>query len=561
MPGEPMPALLTDPFLLDPTADRVRVAWFVDAPATEHWLEYGPNLKQRAEATSVPLSRVQEDAFSFVGDQAGDGSTFERPTPRAIWRQEAIATQLPRDQRWPYRVCSRFADGSMVCSDRFTLAANPTPGTPLKILLTSDHQLMPMVAANLQGVAAAADRIDGIFVAGDLINIPDRASEWFDDNRGGAFFPCLQGRGNYALEGDGITTTYAGAPLIQHAPMFAAVGNHEIMGRANPKNDLKTQFNDPVPRAIASDRFERTGLSATEREAWIKDNSFNFDTTREILNLDRRGYYAITFGDVRLIVLLATNIWRPPGLEPKRAGRYAEAANDLDTPRRWGYGQHIFAEIGPGSPQYAWLQQELASDAYRRAKYKIAMFHHPPHSLGGNIVPAYTKPIQEISRSATDAVTGVRYRYPRDRDLLMRHVVPLLEAAGVQLVFYGHSHLWNRFQSPAGTHYLESSNVGNTYGAFWYGASWKTESPRRVAPEESDAAYGDPNGLDPIAPTIDPLRDANGEALPYIASNEISVFSILDTGTGTITSYRLDTRTPQVAPVAFDRFTLGANAP
>ncbi|CCQ60429.1 hypothetical protein CWATWH0401_3766 [Crocosphaera watsonii WH 0401] len=26
------------------------------------------------------------------------------------------------------------------------------------------------------------------FFAGDLVNIPDRASEWFDDKRGGAFF-------------------------------------------------------------------------------------------------------------------------------------------------------------------------------------------------------------------------------------------------------------------------------------------------------------------------------------------------------------------------------------
>ncbi|MCK9903468.1 hypothetical protein CC117_26940 [Parafrankia colletiae] len=32
-----------------------------------------------------------------------------------------------------------------------------------------------------------------MFVAGDLVNVPGRASEWFDDTRGSAFFPVLQG--------------------------------------------------------------------------------------------------------------------------------------------------------------------------------------------------------------------------------------------------------------------------------------------------------------------------------------------------------------------------------
>ena len=50
-----------------------------------------------------------------------------------------------------------------------------------------------MVAANLQKVVETIGKIDAVFFAGDLVNIPERASEWFDDKRGGAFFPCLQG--------------------------------------------------------------------------------------------------------------------------------------------------------------------------------------------------------------------------------------------------------------------------------------------------------------------------------------------------------------------------------
>ena len=93
------------------------------------------------------------------------------------------------------------------------------------------------------------------------------------------------------------------------------------------------------------------------------------------------------------------------------------------------------------------------------------MWHHPVHSLGGNVVPAYTDPVPVIERDAAGQVRRVRYEYPMQADYLMQDVIPLIEKAGVQLVLYGHCHLWNRFFSDAGTHYLETSNVGNSYGA------------------------------------------------------------------------------------------------
>ena len=67
-------------------------------------------------------------------------------------------------------------------------------------------------------------------MAGDLVNIPDRASEWFDDNRGGAFFPALQGRANYKIAKNRVKTAYTGGEIIQEAPIFTALGNHEVMG-------------------------------------------------------------------------------------------------------------------------------------------------------------------------------------------------------------------------------------------------------------------------------------------------------------------------------------------
>jgi hypothetical protein len=569
-PALPPASLLTDPFLQAPTATSVRVVWFTTFPGVEHYVEYGresgQSFSRRAIATTTQLSRMQEDARSRVGVQTEEGQVFNQPTPRPIWRHEAIVKGLQPDDRLPYRVTSVHTEGAIAQSGEFLLSPLPPAGKNLKILLTSDHQLMPMVTANLQKVVETIGTVDAVFMAGDLVNIPDRASEWFDDNRGGAFFPSLQGRASYTLERNGTTTQYQGGALIQSAPLFPTVGNHEIMGRVHPSLDaepdaavgLDEQFNNAYPRAAAEQLYgTQPNLEPEAKADWIKNHSFNIDSFLEIFTLPNQDtnqpYYAITVGDVRLVVLYATNIWRSPSLDSGVRGRYRERDEDLAHPERWGYGQHIFEPIAQGSPQYNWLVQELQSAAFQQAPYKVVMFHHPLHTLGDNIVPAYTDPVQNIDRFADGSIKAIRYEYPRDQDYLVRDILPLLEAARVQLVYTGHCHLWNRFQSPAGTHYLESSNVGNTYGAF------RTAENRRPIPigfQEDYVPFGDPNGLEPQMPTLEPLLDEHGQPLPYIASNDISVFTIFETATGRVSSYRFDTRQPNSAVVKFDEFTL-----
>jgi hypothetical protein len=356
---------------------------------------------------------------------------------------------------------------------------------------------------------------------------------------------------------------YRGGQIIQHAPLYPSTGNHEVMGRFSMETGLGEQFNDPHPKAIANQRYSLNAKQVnpnndTKAQAqWLKNNSFNTDTFDEIFSLptnnqNTENYYAVTFGDVRLISLYITNIWRVPSLNPDAKGRFRERDEDLNYPDRWGYGQHIFEPISAGSPQYNWLQAELASPEFQQAKYKIVMFHHPPHSLGDNIVPAYTDPIQKFDYDANSKIQGVFYEYPLKDDYIIRDLMPLLETAGVQLVFYGHSHLWNRFISPTGMHFLESSNVGNTYGAYW-------GEKRRQIPINFSEQYSpvdDPNGLEPIVPTLKPLLDDKGNPQPYIASNDITAFSILDTGTGLISSYSFDTRQPKSAVEKFDEFQL-----
>jgi hypothetical protein len=135
-------------------------------------------------------------------------------------------------------------------------------------------------------------------------------------------------------------------------------------------------------------------------------------------------------------------------------------------------------------------------------------------------------------------------------------VQPLLEEAGVDLVCNGHSHLWNRFVSTNDVNYLEASNTGNSYGAFH--PLWGESRPIPPAPWNADnyLAQGNPGGLKPVVSNIAPLRNTDGQELPFVADNNFVMFQAIDAGTGMITSWYVDMGNVQAGAVKFDEFSL-----
>ncbi len=85
-----------------------------------------------------------------------------------------------------------------------------------------------------------------------------------------------------------------------------------------------------------------------------------------------------------------------------------------------------------GSPQQNWLRQEFASSEYADATWHVVLFHHPAFSC-------------TTAHSDTAAV----------RD----HLVPLFEQHGVDLVFQGHSHTYERYQNN-GIYYIVTAGGG-----------------------------------------------------------------------------------------------------
>ena len=85
-----------------------------------------------------------------------------------------------------------------------------------------------------------------------------------------------------------------------------------------------------------------------------------------------------------MIVLEVARIWRGNSVGSK--SKYSEEPGAAES--QYGFGQHIFEPIGKGSEQLAFLEEELQSEEFQNAKYKMVMYHWQFHSLGGNQIPA-----------------------------------------------------------------------------------------------------------------------------------------------------------------------------
>lgn len=578
--------LLTDPFLQSPTTTAVTVAWMTEFPGSRHLVLSGEGVDRLTDAqlataavrgrppagirvhraSSAPLSRTVEDAASQVpaGSRPAAADGIVR---RDVHRHEAVVRGLRGDT--PYRVVS--AQGSdFAASDTYTLAPAAAPDEGQRVLLTSDHQAMVNTPANLQVAAETVGDLDAVFLAGDLVNQPDRASEWFDDTRGSAFFPVLQGHaGRVATDG----RTYVGAPIIQNAPLYPAVGNHEVQGRVDGMTSIGTSYNAPVPREVAEAAYAEVAAEVNPtgdpavREQWLEDNSFSTGTYEEIFTLPESSpggetYYATTVGNIRLISLYSTRIWRGTANQADPAARtassrYQESAASLEDPMAQGYGEFVFEAIDRGSEQYEWLQAELASPEFRRAEHTVVMLHEGPHGLGDNVGPAFADPVRIEETDADGEVVGVRYEYPLEDNVLLTDLQPLLTEAGVDLVYNGHSHLWNRFRTEGGTHFLESSNTGNSYGAYHPLSGRSRHVPGAPWDASQYLAQGNPGGLEPIVPTVRPLLAEDGTPLPFLWGNQYAAFTLLDSDAGEVTTWVYDLSDPDAGAWVLDRFELG----
>jgi len=105
-------------------------------------------------------------------------------------------------------------------------------------------------------------------------------------------------------------------------------------------------------------------------------------------------------------------------------------ANNLDGTERYysfDYGQAHFVALdtnqstAPGSAQHTWLERDLATTT---KPWKFVFFHHPPYTAGFIIIDGTRVDLANLS--------------------VRRNLAPLFELFGVDIVFSGHSHSYER---------------------------------------------------------------------------------------------------------------------
>lgn len=572
--------LLTAPILQSPSSEAVNVVWYTAFLGSDHTLIYGDHLGHRATATSTKLTRMLEDTDSQLHPASVNQLGFPSASGvrhRSVWKHQATATNLTPGLRVPYLVESVRDDGEHFRSRAYSLQPLPAPGHPLKILLTSDQQNRPMSAANYQKAYETVGPLDAVLFAGDFVDYPNRASEWFDRNSTTRppFYPTMQGRWDQIHS----ASPYRGGPILQHATLLSALGNHEVAGRWRPnQHDITTMYTDSQPRWRAEMLYENAlGSGHPEAATFIRDHSFETITYDEMWPSPQPGlpYWSLCYGDIFIISLHVNRIWRLWGSD--RKGKEGEDPADVNNPDAWGFGDHLFEPFGPGSAQYQWLEQVLESEACQQARFRIVMAHQTMFGLGDNAYPVLapsdvtirfdhgsgeevsqlTYPISKETWDSDIApllgsIISIDYHYADDADVWRNAIEPLLIDAGIDLVLTGHSHLWNR--SKVGPmHYLETSNVGDSFGARYDDLDGSKTWPGTSFPA------GDPHGRPSIAPNIlNPLQELEGydHPLPFVSSNRHTVFSIFDTAEGAVKSYVFDTMEPSSAVRLFDQFML-----
>lgn len=93
------------------------------------------------------------------------------------------------------------------------------------------------------------------------------------------------------------------------------------------------------------------------------------------------------------------------------------------------------SDLSPGSEQYGWLQTDLAT-VPRDVRFRIVMFHHPIFSAG---------------------------RHIEDEKGIRSYLMPLFKQYGVNLVFSGHDHAYQRLEYEDVTFVVTGGGGANLY--------------------------------------------------------------------------------------------------
>lgn len=406
-------------------------------------------------------STCQIEVLNQQSVQSFSPSSFEMMYMKSWWVNTVKLEYLQANTKYQYRLrCDRKDYGP------YWFSTAPDDNQSITILLLSDHQQKPMIHSTFKAVESYFREapFDIILFAGDFVAHPNNPEEWFFNAQQNGFFETMTQQRN----------------ILQYVPLFPSIGNHEVTGYGRNKSHSE-QLYASTPESWNTVSYEEIFSVPTLPPHIQKKRQDAYKHTN--IHSGSEAFYAFRYGNAFIISLFIARKWVPGDHQQKSGATY--------DPQE-GTGRFIFEPIKSDSIQYKWLKQQLESSESKTAEVRIVFFHHPVYSQGQNIFPQFGEP----------------YQY--DEDYAVNDLVPLFEKYHVNLVYYGHNHIVNHFQQNS-VHYLESSNIGNSYG------SYETTPEGRPAPE--------PHGL----------REEF-----FIGDNQHSYFTILDTGEKHVSIYKVN---------------------
>lgn len=405
------------PYVQNPAPDAITVIWFSEAgdPGIVSWRQIDGSSPAR-QARSTP-----DLAASLAFQPWEEDTYFSGQAPTPPYRHRVRLTDLRPATRYAYTV----QQGDLAFSDTLTTA----PGTarqPLRFIFFADSETEPESTDKptdwADPTGADPDRLylidqtrgfannleviwsrqpDLLSISGDVVESGGEQRDWDE------FWLHVTGVGGRNLGG--------------RIPIIAAPGNHEY-------------YEGPQ-----LGRYDQPG---SERAIGRFLTYFDVPDNGSPVPADAGRYYRLDYGPATIIGLDVSN--GLPHQSDHDTNYYLQGQGEADGGDSPGFG--------PGTRQYAWLEEQLR-DAQQRSAFTFVIFHHVPFSVGPHGWPPGP------SGDTQDPQSGVP----------VRALVPLFHRYGVDAVMAGHDEIWERSEvvgeelSPDGrvsSHVLQIYDVG-----------------------------------------------------------------------------------------------------
>lgn len=400
------------PYLVQPSSRGVRVTWFTHDGTPGRLVLQADGGWEREYRSRPELRRELE----YSALEESQRSVFPDMHPGPNWKHSIVVSNLPVDRVVRYRV----EQGRSTFAAEFRTAPSRRLERPVRLIAFADSETDPEGRVTRRNWAVGRQHPDSTGRPSGLTTYLVTETEGFRANLRviGERRPDLLLLAGDIVQGGGYQRAWdefffhtAGPwdQTISRVPLVPAIGNWECFGARNGGYE---------PAAVYASRQKYRAY---------------FDAAPNDVRAHRNVYHRVDWGPVSILTLDSSN-----GLPDNTD---ADTNRNIDAAK---YPGRDLADINPGSPQYRWVEAQLA-DARARGQIVFVQFHHIPYTSGGHSLP--------LTAEGSSGQAG----------LPMRVYQPMFRRYGVVAVMCGHNESFE-ISEVDGILYVDAGVAGDGLG-------------------------------------------------------------------------------------------------